>query len=161
MKDRTRVVWSSSAPPGMPNRFPSPARPSRARRLGRFVRISALLLVAGLMRRPRWRSVVAGGALTIAGLILRASPAGLLLLPGLLLLFSVPLMPGDLGEDRARHAQLRRELAVYATPAERRDLEATLDRYPDAATRELRMILAAQSLPGTEDRILGVGRYRA
>jgi len=33
---------------------------------------------------------------------------------------------------RKRHSDLERELAGYATPAERRDLEATLDRYPEA-----------------------------
>lgn len=159
MKDRNRVVWSSSAPPGMTNRFPNPACPSRATRLGHLVRISALLVVAGLMRRPRWRSVVAGGALTIAGLLLRASPAGVILIPALLILVSAPLIPGDPGEGRARQARLRRELAAYSTPAERRDLEATLERYPEAATRELRMILAAQSLPGTKDRPPGIGRY--
>jgi len=47
---------------------------------------------------------------------------------------------------RKRHSDLERELAGYATPAERRDLEATLDRYPDGTTHELRDILARQSM---------------
>ena len=47
---------------------------------------------------------------------------------------------------RKRHSDLERELAGYATPAERDDLEATLDRYPDGTTHELRDILARQSM---------------
>jgi hypothetical protein len=47
---------------------------------------------------------------------------------------------------RKRHSDLERELAGYATPAERCDLEATLDRYPDGITHELRDILARQSV---------------
>jgi hypothetical protein len=37
-----------------------------------------------------------------------------------------------------------RELAAYATSAQRRDLEAILDRYPDGVTGEIREILASQ-----------------
>ena len=47
---------------------------------------------------------------------------------------------------RKRHSDLERELAGYATPAERGDLEATLDRYPYGTTHELRDILARQSM---------------
>ena len=47
---------------------------------------------------------------------------------------------------RKRRSDLERELAGYATPAERGDLEATLDRYPYGATHELRGILARQSM---------------
>ena len=47
---------------------------------------------------------------------------------------------------RKRRSDLERELAGYATPAERRDLEATLDRYPYGTTHELRGILAHQSM---------------
>jgi hypothetical protein len=39
--------------------------------------------------------------------------------------------------DRERRAELDRQLSGY-TPVQRRDLLATLDRYPDSATRELR-----------------------
>jgi len=46
---------------------------------------------------------------------------------------------------RARRRQLERELRDYATAAQRLDLEATLDRYPDAVTHEVRDILARQS----------------
>ena len=47
---------------------------------------------------------------------------------------------------RKRRAELERELAGYASPAERRDLEAALDRYPGGTTHELRSILARQSM---------------
>lgn len=47
---------------------------------------------------------------------------------------------------RKRRSDLERELAGYATPAERADFEATLDRYPYGTTRELRGILARQSM---------------
>ena len=47
---------------------------------------------------------------------------------------------------RERRSDLERELTGYATPAERGDLEATLDRYPYGTTHELRGILAPQSM---------------
>lgn len=43
-------------------------------------------------------------------------------------------------------SELERELAAFSTPAQRRDLEATLDRYPDNITYELRNILARQAV---------------
>ena len=42
--------------------------------------------------------------------------------------------------------ELERELAAYSTPAERCDLEATFDRYPNDVTCELRDILARQAM---------------
>ena len=60
---------------------------------------------------------------------------------------------------RRRRAKLERELAEYATPAERRDLEATLDRYPDGVTHELRAILARQSMAAQNTRFPAIGRY--
>ena len=47
---------------------------------------------------------------------------------------------------RKRRSDLERELAGYATPADRDDLEAVLDRYPYGTTHELRGILARQSM---------------
>ena len=41
-------------------------------------------------------------------------------------------------------AVLERQMASYANHADRLDLQATLDRYPDEQTAELRSILAAQ-----------------
>jgi hypothetical protein len=48
---------------------------------------------------------------------------------------------------RARRASLERQLSCYATPAERRDLLATLDQYPDQVTHELRDILTRTPAP--------------
>jgi hypothetical protein len=59
---------------------------------------------------------------------------------------------------RKRRAELERELAGYASPAERRDLEAALDRSPDGATHELRTILARQSMAAHEMRFPAIGR---
>jgi hypothetical protein len=154
---RNRVVWSSSADP---TTFTLP--PRRTRRFRRAIRTGALLVVIGLMRlagHPRWRSAVIGAALVIPGVILRGSPGGIILLPGLLILFSAPLMPGESRPNRVRHARLYRELAAYSTPAQRRDLEAIIDRYPDDETRELRAILARQATTATAARIPGFGRY--
>jgi hypothetical protein len=41
-------------------------------------------------------------------------------------------------------AVLQRQMATYVNHADRLDLQATLDRYPDEDTAELRSILAAQ-----------------
>jgi len=49
---------------------------------------------------------------------------------------------------RKRRSDLERELAGYATPAERGDLEQALDRYPYGTTHQLRDILARQSMAG-------------
>jgi hypothetical protein len=113
----------------------------------RLVRTGALLTVIsvmGLVRviRPRWRPLLAGLVLTVAGAMLRGSAWGAVLLPGLLLLLSAPLIPASPDDD---HRRLERELAAYSTRAQRCDLEATLDRYPDTITHELRDILASQT----------------
>jgi hypothetical protein len=42
---------------------------------------------------------------------------------------------------RERRRRLEHELGCLVTPAERRDLLATLDRYPDSVTWELRDLL--------------------
>jgi hypothetical protein len=157
---RNLVVWSQSA--GPPSRYDR-LRPTRARRIRRWIRTGALLAVIGLMPlaravRARWLQLLAGSALTVAGLILRGSPFSTVLLAGLLLLLSAPLVPAGSAADRARHSQLERELAVYSTQAQRRDLEATLDRYPDATTRELREILARQAAVGRSSGIPGLRR---
>lgn len=45
---------------------------------------------------------------------------------------------------RERIRSLQREMAAYATDADRRDFEAVLDRYPDRDTQLLRDLLTAQ-----------------
>ena len=157
---RNLPVWSSSDRAGASWL----TRPTRNRRVRRFIRTGALLTVLGLMRFvggawPRGRLVVAGGLLTVAGIVLRSQPAGLVLLPGLILIFFAPLIPAGPKADRKRNLELARELAAYSTPAQRCDLEATLDQYPAEETSELRAILGGQALAGVSQRIAGAGRY--
>jgi hypothetical protein len=161
---RDRMVWSSSARPADRAGGSWLTRPTRKRRVRRFVRTSALFTVLGLMRFvggawPRGRLVLAGGLLTVAGIVLRSQPAGVVLLPGLLLIFSAPLIPAVPKADRKRNFELMRELAAYSTPSQRCDLEATLDQYPDEDTSELRAILAGQALADVSRRMAGAGRY--
>ena len=158
---RDLVVWNQSAGPVDRHGAPSFARPAGTGPIRRCVRTSGLLAVIGLMRlamRPRWRTVLAGGVLTIAGVILRSGPGGVVLLPGLLFLLYAPLIPAGPDSDRKRRSELERELAGYSTPAQRRDLEATLDRYPDGVTSELRDILAGLAIATRDNGIPGAGR---
>jgi hypothetical protein len=161
---RNLVVWSQSAGPAGRYGAPRFMAPSRTRRIRRFLRTGVLLTVLSLMpvavgARARWRQVLPGVVLTVVGVIYRSDPAGVVLLPGLLLLFSAPLFPASSTMDRTRLSELERELAGYATPAERRDLEAMLDRYPDDMTNELRVILARQAMATHANRIPGGGGY--
>ncbi len=64
-----------------------------------------------------------------------------------------PFLPGETTDDRRNHARLRRELAAYSTPAQRRDFETLLLQYSDQETSELRAILAQQSLIDTRSRV--------
>ena len=157
---RNLAVWDSSGRAGSSWL----TRPPRNRPVRRFIRTSSLLAVLGLMRFaggawPRGRLVLAGAVLTAAGIMLRSQPAGVVLLPGLLLIFSAPLMPALPQADRKRNSELARELAAYSTPAQRSDLEATLDQYPAEDTSELRAILADQARAGVSQRMAGAGRY--
>lgn len=159
---RNLVVWTHSASPAS---RAGASRPGRVRRLRGWIRIAGLLTLVGLMRlgcaaRVRWRPLLVGGVLTAIGVVDRNGPGGLVLLPGLCILLSIPLVPASSKADRAQHSKLERELAGYSTPAQRRDLEATLDRYPDEVTRELRDILARQAMAGAVSRrIPGCGPY--
>jgi hypothetical protein len=109
--------------------------------------------------RGRWRPLLAGTVLTAAGVMLRSTVGSVVLLPGLLLLLSAPLIPGTPETDRMQRSELERELAVYTTSAQRFDLEATLDQYPDDVTHELRDILAGQATGQREKRFPAIGRF--
>jgi hypothetical protein len=153
------VVWSQSRDQ---YRSSQVARRTRPRRIRRWIRLGMLLPLLGLLTvaravRPRWKPLLAGTVLTVAGLIMRGSGTGsVLLLPGLLLLMCAPLLPGAPSAERT---ELERELAGYWTNAQRHDLEAMLDRYPDDITREVREILAGQAEAGRDHRFRTVGRY--
>jgi hypothetical protein len=156
---RNLVVWSSSAARDDRTGAPAFIRASDTGRMHRLVRTGALVAVVSLLGlaralRPRWRQLLPGLVLTVAGLMMRGSPWGVFLLPGLLLLLSIPLVPVS---PDAGHRRLERELAAYSTQAQRRDLEATLDRYPDSDTHELRDILAGQVITARGERIPGAG----
>jgi hypothetical protein len=166
---RDLVVWRQSAgPAGRRNASPGDALHSirlvRVGRVRRYIRMGTLLILIGLLRvrrvaRRPWAPVLAGVVLTTTGVVLRNGPGGLLLLPGLLFLLDALLVPASPKEDRARLAQLRRELGEYSTAAQRADLEATLDRYPDGETHELRDILARQAVTACRQQLPGVRRY--
>ena len=161
---RNLVVWSSSASPACRNGTLGLTRLPRRGRIRRFIRIGALLTVMGLVglargENSRWRLVLAGGVLTVTGIVLRRDPAGVLLLPGLLFLLSAPLVPAIPSGDRKRRCALERELATYSTPAQRCDLEATLDQYPDGVTYELRSILANQAMAAFHSGSPDLGRH--
>jgi len=155
---RDLVVWRQSASPAGWHGAP---RFTRARRIRRWIRTGVLLTLLGLTPlaravRARWRILLPGVAFTVAGVLLRGGAGGVFLLPGLLFLLSAPLIPASPDADRA---ELERELAGYSTPAQRRDLEAMLDQYPDGDTGELREILARQAMAGYGSPLPGGGRY--
>ena len=158
---RNLVVWSQSGGTDPASRA---TRPARTRRIRRWIRIGMLLTLLGLSPlaravRARWKLLLAGTGLTVAGVILRGSgPGSAMLLPGLMLLMAAPLLPGT-GHADLQRTELERELAGYRTNAQRHDLEAMLDRYPDDVTREVREILARQAGAGYDNQVRSAGRY--
>jgi hypothetical protein len=126
------------------------ARPRRSGRIRWWVRTGALLLVIGLVRVARavracWWRWLAGAVLTAAGLVLRGDLAsGVCYLSGVLLLVSAVFTQPPSEESRPWLAELEGVLAHHATAGQRGDLAATLDRYPDSDTSELRDILVRQ-----------------
>jgi len=147
---RNLVIWSPSACRAERGHGLWFTRPVRSRRIRRRMRTIALLATLGAIRlgaavRPRWRPLLAGTLLTTAGVVLRDGAAGIVMIPGMLFLFSALLTPADPVAAGPRRRELERELAAYSTPDQRCDLEATLDRYPDNVTGELREILARQA----------------
>jgi hypothetical protein len=161
---RNPVAWSPPVRPAHRVGTPRVTRLAGTRRIRRWFRIGALLAVIGLVHlargvRLRWRLLLAGGVLTVVGVMLRDGAWGAVSLPGLLFLWSALLIPASSDADRRRRSGLERELAGYSTPAQRCDLEAILDRYPDSVTYELREILASQAMAAGHNGIPGAGRY--
>jgi hypothetical protein len=114
------------------------------------------MLLTVIAVRPRWRPLLAGIVCAVLGFT--QGQATILIIPGLLFLWHALLTPGDTDADRERRSQLKRELAAYSTPAQRYDLAATLDRYPDGTTREIRDILASP-VPSHNNGIAGARPY--
>lgn len=158
---RNLVVWSPSVGPADRYGAPRLTRLAGTKRIRRCIRTGVLLTAIGLMRlargvRLRWRPLLAGGVLTVVGVMLRGGLWGVVVLPGLWFLLYALLIPASPDADRKRRSELKRELAVYSTPTQRCDLEATLDQYPDSVTYELRDILASQALAARNNGIPGV-----
>jgi hypothetical protein len=154
---RNLVIWSASACRAERGRGLWFTGPARSRRIRRRMRTLALLAAIGVIRlgaaaRLRWRPLLAGTVLTAAGVVLRSGAAGMVMIPGMLFLVSALLVPVDPAAAGPRRRELERELAAYCTPAQRCDLEATLDRYPDSVTRELRDILVGQAMTSGRGR---------
>ena len=118
---RNLVIWSTSVGHADRHGAPRLTRPARTRRIPRWIRTGALLVVIGLMR-------LADTARTRR-------------------------------QAHQRRCELERELAAYSTPAQRCDLAATFDRYPDSITHELRDILARQASAAFDNRLPAAGRY--
>jgi len=77
---------------------------------------------------------------------------------GVMFVLSAALLPASPKAARVQRSKLERELAGYPTAAERRDLEAILDQYPDTCTDELRGILAGQAMTAYDHRFPAIGR---
>jgi len=116
-------------------------------------------MVTVIVVRPRWKPLLAGTALTVSGIVEHSGMGAMAMLPGIMLLCAAVLTPGDSDIDHQRRQQLMRELAMYSTPAQRRDLEAAFDRYPDAVTGEIREILASPGTLAYNNALPGAGRY--
>ena len=154
---RNLVIWSPSACRAERGHGLWFTRPARSRRIRTRMRTLGLLAAIGLIRlgaaaRPRWRPLLAGTVLTVAGILLRGGAPGMVMIPGMLSLLSALLVPADPVAAGPRRRELERELAAYSTPDQRCDLEATLDRYPDSAAGELREILARQAAAAAAPR---------
>lgn len=160
---RNLVVWSRPAGPAGRSSATGLVRVAPTGRIRRCFRIAALLTILAVMRlargvRPRWQPLLAGAVLTAVGVMLRSSMWSLLSLAGMWFLVYALLVSAGPAGDSKRRSELERELATYSTPAQRSDLQATLDRYPDGATSELRNILARQAAAAGHSGVPGAGR---
>ena len=150
---RKLVVFSSPADPAVGHGASQDKRVAHTGPIRRFVRIGMLLTVIAV--RPRWQPLLAGVVLTLLGVIDRQGPGSVLIIPGLLSFWRALMIPGDTDADRERRSQLKRELAAYSTPAQRRELVAALDRYPDGITHEIRDILTNPPVASRSNGIPG------
>lgn len=157
------VVCRSSGGPVSRHALSAFQRPAGTWSLRRLVRISGLLVAIGLIRvagvlRPRWKPVLAGMALTTTGVVLSDGAGAIAFMAGFLFLYAALVMHVSPAADRDRLVSLERELADYSSPAERRDLEAILDRYSDGDTSELRDILTRQATATHDSGVPGLRR---
>ena len=130
---RNLVRWSPSVGSADRYRTPRLTRLARTRRIHRWIHTGALLMIIGLMRlaravRPRWRPLLAGGVLTMVGVV-AAVVWGLVLLPGLLFLVSAALIPARPKTDRAQRAEIEHALGVFSHPAQLRLVSQAVALY--------------------------------
>ena len=151
---RRLVVFSSPADPAAGHGVGQDQRVARTGPIRRFLRISMLLTV--IVVRPRWQPLLAGVVCIALGVIDRQGPASVLIIPGVLSFWRALMISGDTGADRERRSQLKRELATYSTPAQRRELVAALDRYPDGVTHEIRDLLSSPTVASRSNGIPGL-----
>src|SRR6185437_12708330 len=64
--------------------------------------------------RARWRPLLAGGVLTVVGVMWLDGPGGMVLLPGLWLLLSAPLIPASPKADRRRRPEIEARPEAHA-----------------------------------------------
>jgi hypothetical protein len=128
---RNLVVWSTSVGPVSQSGVPRLTPVARSSRSQRWIRTAGLLTVIGLIRlaraaaRTRWRPLLAGGVLTVAGVVLRSGAGAVLFLPGSWFLLIALLVPPSSRAPGKRRCELERDLAAYSTWAQRRDLDLT------------------------------------
>jgi len=124
---RSLVVWTQAG------RYDSSPF-TRTRRIRRWIRTGALLVVVGLIGltrggRAHWRFLLAGGVLTAAGVMLGGLVGGVLLF-----LASAAFLPGHPKAEEVRRSELERELGAYSRPAQRRFAIRAMDlrdhRFP-------------------------------
>jgi hypothetical protein len=161
---RNLVVWGPSISPVGRYGVPGFTRVAHTRRIRRWIRTGGLLTVIGLIGlasgvRTRWRPLLAGVVLTVVSVMLRGGVGSVAFFPGAWFLLVALLTPPSSKAARERRSALERELAAYSTRAQRCDLEATLDRYPDDITYELRDILASQVMAARHSPIPGAGQF--
>lgn len=123
---RSRVARSPSVRLADTHDAPRLRRQARGRRIRRLIRTGVVLTVIGLMWlaravRPRWRPLLAGGVLTVVGVMLRSGAWGVVILPGIWFLGSALLVPANPDADRRRserERELEREQAAYVRSAQ-------------------------------------------
>ena len=108
---RRSLVWRPSGGPVGWHGAPGLARPARTGTIRRFIRISALLTMIGLMRlargvRPRWQPLLAGTVLAVAGFMSCSGAWGALFPAGFWFYVYALLIPSSPDVDQRCRVQV-------------------------------------------------------